>query len=728
MQLSPVLNTLEVGNVLASGEFGVAKNAKMFKILSDSMYKDKAGSMIRELCSNARDAHVANGTPDLPFIVHLPSAFEPWFSVTDFGTGISPEDIFKVLTVYGESTKDQSNDEIGAFGLGAKTPFAYTDNFTVQSCYNGMLRMYTASTGESGMPTLSMQVEQPTSEPNGFMVMVTVNEGDFDRFKSKTITQLRFFPTKPAITNCNDFQWKDLTIDVAYSSEFITMYDGGQNNVRGLWLTQGGVGYPVDISELADISQEMRDFAYAIENNNAILHFNIGEIDVTAPREAVSYDKRTIQNIIDRITLVGSAMCREAVAEIQKEPSIWNRAVLYNNHIAVIKKAIKQSRLFSTLFDGMDTNYADNLSISVTDLLTAGFVATNLSKQNSYRSNSVPKMKRTVLVNRSGYSSYSSHSNDFLVPMKEVHVYLRDTNSKPMARVKHFIFENNFPLTLLIEDKDTNDVILADKRKAVADALRMPIENVKLLSDLEAPKTPTSTNGSTYTTPKSYIWTQREDATCSRNWKKLYNGLDDQGVAVWVEMDRHDLIRGDDFTMVATALKAGELGYDLISVNGQTAKRIRDGKVGVDLISVSDAAIELKARLKQNKSMFVKHARDTAFLEVVTHNSIICTLIDNGMFPELGKQLVNMKDKRSSVGKILGTLTWMRFHVQGMSDAADKGEKRGKEVINVMLSGYPMLKYIMSTNRYGDLLQGDELNDVLAYIVERNKVVVDTAA
>ena len=722
MQLSPVLNTLEVGNVLASGEFGVAKNAKMFKILSDSMYKDKVGSMVRELCSNARDAHVANGTPDLPFIVHLPSAFEPWFSVTDFGTGISPEDIFKVLTVYGESTKDQSNDEIGAFGLGAKTPFAYTDNFTVQSCYNGMLRMYTASTGESGMPTLSMQVEQPTSEPNGFMVMVTVNEGDFDRFKSKTITQLRFFPTKPAITNCNDFQWKDLTIDVAYSSKFITMYDGGNNSVRGLWLTQGGVGYPVDINELADISQEMRDFGYALERNNAVLHFNIGEIDVTAPREAVSYDTRTIQNIIDRITLVGSTMCREAVAEIQKEPSIWNRAVLYNNHIPVIKKAIKQSLLFSTLFDGMDTNHADKLSVSVTDLLTAGFVAANLSKYKAYRSNSVPRIKRTVVGNR------SLHSSDFLVPMKEVHVYLRDTNSKPMARIKHFIFENNFPLTLVIENKDTNDVVPADKRKAVADALRMPIENVKLLSDLEAPKTPTNANGSTYTTPKSYIWRRGKDTTCSRDWSKLYDGLDDQGVAVWVEMDRHDLIRSDDFTMVVTALKAGELGYDLISVNGRTAKRIRDGKVGVDLISVSDAAIELKARLEQNKSMFVKHSRDTAFLEVVTRNSIICTLIDNGMFPELGKQLANMKDKRSSVGNILASLTWMRFHIQGMSDAADKGEKRGKDIINDMLAGYPMLKYIMSNNRYGDLLQGDELNDVLAYVAERNKVVVDTAA
>ena len=87
-----------------------------------------------------------------------------------------------------------------------------------------------------------------------------------------------------------------------------------------------------------------------------------------------------------------------------------------------------------------------------------------------------------------------------------------------------------------------------------------------------------------------------------------------------------------------------------------------------------------------------------------------------------------MKDKRSSVGKILATLTWMRFHVQGMSDAADKGEKRGKDIINDMLAGYPMLKYIMSNNRYGDLLQGDELNDVLAYVAERNKVVVDTAA
>ena len=111
----------------------IAANGKAFKALTDNLYQNKIGSIVREISANAIDAQNQAGNGEIPFQIHLPDTFEPWFSVRDFGIGLSPEIMENVFLTLFESTKDQSNDSIGAFGLGSKTPLAYTDQFTITS-------------------------------------------------------------------------------------------------------------------------------------------------------------------------------------------------------------------------------------------------------------------------------------------------------------------------------------------------------------------------------------------------------------------------------------------------------------------------------------------------------------------------------------------------------------------------------------------------------------------
>lgn len=89
--------------------------------------------MIRELSCNAKDAHVDAGKGDVPFEIHLPNDLEPWFAVTDFGIGLSHEDVTGLYRTYFDSTKTKSNDVTGQFGIGSKSPFAYVDQFTVEA-------------------------------------------------------------------------------------------------------------------------------------------------------------------------------------------------------------------------------------------------------------------------------------------------------------------------------------------------------------------------------------------------------------------------------------------------------------------------------------------------------------------------------------------------------------------------------------------------------------------
>ena len=56
----------------------------------------------------------------------------------DFGVGMSDYEVRYVFATYMKSTKDDKANEIGAYGLGAKTPFAYTDAFTIIAIKDGV--------------------------------------------------------------------------------------------------------------------------------------------------------------------------------------------------------------------------------------------------------------------------------------------------------------------------------------------------------------------------------------------------------------------------------------------------------------------------------------------------------------------------------------------------------------------------------------------------------------
>lgn len=51
--------------ITSSSGFNIAQTSKMFKILSDSLYSDKIMAVIREISTNAQDAHIESGNKNL---------------------------------------------------------------------------------------------------------------------------------------------------------------------------------------------------------------------------------------------------------------------------------------------------------------------------------------------------------------------------------------------------------------------------------------------------------------------------------------------------------------------------------------------------------------------------------------------------------------------------------------------------------------------------------------
>ena len=293
--------------------FKMDMNAKAARVLSDTLYKDKIGSIIREISCNAFDAHIEVGSPEVPFKVKLPDTFDPTFSVRDYGPGLSHEDIEGIYTTYFGSTKDNSNEGVGAFGLGSKTPFSYTDSFMVTSIHKGVKRIYNAFLDE-GLPQISMFGNgAPTDEPDGLEVTVTIDPKDFNEFRESLIKQLRFFSVKPDAP----VKWAQVD-DTVFDVENFKYYKTSNSIMQGFFITQGPVGYPLDFDIVRDYIRNLNgsispeenyflDFLSGMSNHNrygrntnmhgAYIDMPIGTIEVTASREGISYTQDTLNNI-----------------------------------------------------------------------------------------------------------------------------------------------------------------------------------------------------------------------------------------------------------------------------------------------------------------------------------------------------------------------------------------------------------------------------------------------
>ena len=117
--------------------FTIKASGKAFDILSNKLYKYKVRAVVRELSTNCDDAHKLNGNENRPFYIKAPTRLDPRFVIRDYGPGLNHNDMMTMYKTFFESTKNNSNDFIGALGLGSKSPLSYTSTFNVVSYHDG---------------------------------------------------------------------------------------------------------------------------------------------------------------------------------------------------------------------------------------------------------------------------------------------------------------------------------------------------------------------------------------------------------------------------------------------------------------------------------------------------------------------------------------------------------------------------------------------------------------
>jgi hypothetical protein len=278
------------GDATPERVFAIQTSAIAFQTLSSKLYNDPVTAVIRELSCNAHDAHVEVGKKSKPFLLNLPTRLHPEFCIRDFGPGLSDDDLVDLYCTYFASSKRRTNKVIGGFGIGSKSPFSYTDGFTVVSYQKGEKRTYTAYINSDKVPAVTRLSTEQTTEEDGLEVKFPVKATDIYLFEEKARTVLEFFNPVPKI-NRGEFLVPKQTY-LLEGKKWKLRKGGDYSGVR---VIQGLVKYPVREQDLS--GEKLTQQEQTILGCSIDIFVPIGSLSPAANRENLTTDKQTISRL-----------------------------------------------------------------------------------------------------------------------------------------------------------------------------------------------------------------------------------------------------------------------------------------------------------------------------------------------------------------------------------------------------------------------------------------------
>ena len=285
-------------------------------LLSSNLYSDPEQSFIREIVSNAWDSHVEAGTTDVPVIVRFRKDGDyRHVTIRDYGVGLSPERFQEVYCNIGSSTKRDSNEFIGGFGIGKYSSLACSNTVYITSYYEGTAYYYVMVKSGNSITT-NLLMEKPTAEKNG--VEVTIKNITNITPYENALDYIVFFPNvyidgAKMANRINGAKLKRFTNFAAASISINSK------------LLLGNVLYPCNKNLLPYDAQQ---FLNKISSTGIVIRFEVGEINITPNRESIIYNTETVKKITDRIAAAKAELDALVDAKLAKD---YNDIVDYHD-------------------------------------------------------------------------------------------------------------------------------------------------------------------------------------------------------------------------------------------------------------------------------------------------------------------------------------------------------------------------------------------------------------
>lgn len=295
--------------------FSIKASPVAFDILSSKLYSNPTLAIVRELLTNAYDSHKAAGKEDTPIKVNLPSYMEPNFIIRDYGIGLSKEDVLELYTTFFDSTKSNSNDFTGCFGLGSKTPFSYTSSFSVISYWNSTKYFFIA-TKKDGLPHIYAVREEPTDEPNGLEVSIpTDKNGGYDsNFAYNMLQYLKYVPEIKI--DCNISIIREEPILEKYGVRLYKYEQPSWDRTRlgQCYIKQGQNVYEID--RFIKEAENVDILRYFLNYAHIVIEAPIGTLHITPSRESLSQDEQNSKKVFTYIEEINKKLKKALVNDV----------------------------------------------------------------------------------------------------------------------------------------------------------------------------------------------------------------------------------------------------------------------------------------------------------------------------------------------------------------------------------------------------------------------------
>jgi hypothetical protein len=313
--------------------FTIAASAKAFDVLSSNLYQNKILAVIREISCNAADAHKLAGRPLSDIQIHIPTFSAPYFSVRDFGPGLSKPNVLNLYTTYFASSKDSNNDMIGGFGLGSKSPFAIADQFTVTSWHGDFKTTYVCYK-QDGIPAINVISEEASDEPTGLEVRVAVQGTRFTTWEDEARGYYRWWPELPVsnLYSPPTYVLDPTNILVASSNvrpdglpEWALMH----NEHSKPRVFMGLVAYDLNLTAIPNLPEEIREGMSAMP---LVFVLNVGDVSINPSRETLSYDPATCALLTTKLKSVYKDLLDDVNKKLAAEPTLYDaRKFIFGN-------------------------------------------------------------------------------------------------------------------------------------------------------------------------------------------------------------------------------------------------------------------------------------------------------------------------------------------------------------------------------------------------------------
>jgi hypothetical protein len=360
-----------------SKTFSVDTNDTMIiKLLRDKMYKNKIGAVCREVVSNSRDANREAGRESTPVCVELTNNLgsllsdeEMYITFQDNGVGISPNRMDNIFLKYGGSTKRDSDKYTGGFGIGAKTPFAYSNEFIIITVVEekGVRTKYEyqaviTSNGKSEVSRMMLLGSEVTDEQTGTKVCVPIKQEDRIEFEKELVYVTSLWKVKPVLKGFTE----ETTITILKETkDYIFIKDSSGRDNRSMFGSQTFIAlideipYKLEKDKLTDY-KELEEISGKIEDRyKLVLKYNTGEVSVSGSREDVEYVNDNYEKFVEKAKIVLKEG-EEFIESFLNSASSYIQSCVYSNFIA-------QNRGYSygnsqELVEGWNVDYLKYLS------------------------------------------------------------------------------------------------------------------------------------------------------------------------------------------------------------------------------------------------------------------------------------------------------------------------------------------------------------------------------